>query len=259
MTNLTDPGATRQPATLAANQRVLDALDQRIGSNVYESQGKIFSVQTIDGGDLSGAANFARVRNTVINATTNAILSETDLGTVAFDYFQGSLAVNAAGRLVIGYNRSGASTADLNSDGLADGNVSFMAQSFWVDSAGALHAVSGEMLLKAGLTSDYHNGTIFGQAAVGRQRWGDYSQVTIDPNNANRFWAIGEFAREYNNAAGGHPGGTGGSRWGAYVAEIQVAVPEPSTYAMMLAGFGVVGALGARRRRNSGNAAKQNA
>lgn len=170
MTNLTDPGATRQPATLAANQRVLDALDQRIGSNVYESQGKIFSVQTIDGGDLSGAANFARVRNTVINATTNAILSETDLGTVAFDYFQGSLAVNAAGRLVIGYNRSGASTADLNSDGLADGNVSFMAQSFWVDSAGALHAVSGEMLLKAGLTSDYHNGTIFGQAAVGRQR-----------------------------------------------------------------------------------------
>ena len=44
VTNLTDPGAARQPATLAANQRVLDALDQRIGSNVYESQGKIFSV-----------------------------------------------------------------------------------------------------------------------------------------------------------------------------------------------------------------------
>ena len=83
--------------------------------------------------------------------------------------------------------------------------------------------------------------------------------MTIDPNNANRFWAIGEFAREYNNAAGGHPGGTGGSRWGTYVAEIQVAVPEPSTYAMMLAGYGVVGALGARRRRNGCNAAKQNA
>ena len=249
VTHLTDPGAARQPAALAANQRVIDALDQRIGSNVYESQGKIFSVQTIDGANLSGAADHARLRVTVINASTNAILSEMDLGTGAFDYFQGSLAVNAAGRLVVGYNRSGATSVDLNGDGLADGNVSFMAQSFWVDSAGALHAISGEILLKAGLTSDYHNGSIINQAAVGRQRWGDYSQVTIDPTDANSFWAIGEFAREYNNAAGGHLGGTGGSRWGTYVAEIQVAVPEPSTYAMLLLGLATVCAMG-RRRRN---------
>ena len=208
VTTLVDAGRARQPSVaIPANRRVIDALDQRISSNVYESQGKLFSVQTVDGG-----SDFARVRYTIVDATTLAILDEGDIGTGAFDYFQGSIAVNAGGRGVVGYNRSGATTADLNGDGLSDGNVSFFEQAFYVGPDGKLHLFGAETLLKAGLTDDYHNGSTFGNPAAGRQRWGDYSQVSIDPLDGNNFWLIGEFAREYNNAAGGHIGGTGGSR-----------------------------------------------
>ena len=241
----TDPGAARQPATITANQRITDTLDSRISSNVYETQGKIITVQTVDSG-----SDHASVRYTVTDATSNAILSQGEIGSSSFDYFQGSVAANAGGRVVIGYNRSGATTADLHGDGLADGNVSFMARTYVLNAAGVLVATSGELLLKAGLTSDYHNGAIDGDTATGRQRWGDYSQVSVDPTDSNKFWAIGEFAREYNNAAGGHPGGTGGSRWGTYIAEIS-AVPEPSTYGMMALGMAVVGGMVMRRRRNT--------
>lgn len=243
---LADAGPARQPATITANQRVIDALDQRISSSVFEAQGKIFTVQTVDGG-----SDYARVRYTVVDANTFAVLDQGDLGTGSFDYFQGSIAVNDQGRVVIAYDRSGLQTSDLNNDGLPDGNVSFMAQTFWVDSAGKLHATSDEMLLKVSLTNDYHNGGLDGQPASGRQRWGDYSQVTIDPTDPNTFWAIGEFAREYNDAANGHPGGTGGSRWGTYIAEIAAPVPEPGTVAMMLAGLGIVGAAARSTRRRS--------
>ncbi len=242
LTPFTDPSAARQPATIVANRRVIDALDSRISSNVYEAQGKLFSVQTVDEG-----TDFARVRYTVLDASTMAILDEGDIGTGAFDYFQGSIAVNASGQAVIGYNRSGLTSADLNGDGLADGNVSFMAQTFYVDAAGKLHAMGSEMLLKAGLTSDYHNGSTFGGTAAGRQRWGDYSQVSIDPLDGHTFWAIGEFAREYNNTAGGHPGGSGGSRWGTFVAEISVPAPEPSSLALI--GLGLAGLAGLSRSR----------
>ena len=241
----TDPGAARQPATITANQRIIDTLDSRISSNVYETQGKIITVQTVDSG-----SDHTRVRYTVTDATSNAILSQGEIGSSSFDYFQGSVAANAGGRVVIGYNRSGATTADLNGDGLADGNVSFMARTYVLNAAGVLVATSGELLLKAGLTSDYHNGAIDGDTATGRQRWGDYSQVSVDPTDSNKFWAIGEFAREYNNAAGGHPGGSGGSRWGTYIAEIS-AVPEPSSYGMMALGLAVVGGMVMRRRRKA--------
>jgi hypothetical protein len=104
-------------------------------------------------------------------------------------------------------------------------------------------------LLKESLTDDYHNGSLFGQASSGRQRWGDYSQVSVDPTNENDFYLIGEFAREYNNDAGGHPGGTGGSRWGTWVAMLDVsAVPEPSTWLSMALGLGLVGAISRRRK-----------
>ena len=238
-----DAGRARQPSVaIPANRRVIDALDQRISSNVYESQGKLFSVQTVDGG-----SDFARVRYTIVDATTLAILDEGDIGTGAFDYFQGSIAVNAGGRGVVGYNRSGATTADLNGDGLSDGNVSFFEQAFYVGPDGKLHLFGAETLLKAGLTDDYHNGSTFGNPAAGRQRWGDYSQVSIDPLDGNNFWLIGEFAREYNNAAGGHIGGTGGSRWGTFIAEVSV-VPEPSSWALMALGLAGMATWSKRRK-----------
>ena len=239
---LSDAGPGRQPATIVANQRVVDVLDQRISSSVYEVGGRIYSLQTVDGG-----ADFARVRYTIVDSASGAILDQGNIGTGGFDYYQASLAVNSKGHVVIGYNRSGLSTADANGDGIADGVISFMAETFITDALGHLLQVGDEILLKASDTTDYHNGSVFGLPAAGRQRWGDYSQVSLDPNNEDDFWLVGQFAREYNLPAFGHPGGTGGSRWGTWIADITfVVVPEPGSLALVLGGIAV---LVARRRR----------
>ena len=106
------------------------------------------------------------------------------------------------------------------------------------------------MFIKQSLVNDYHNGSPEGANPAGRQRWGDYSTVELDPTDNHSFWVIGQFAREFNNAGGGHPGGSGFGRWGTYIAQIGIAaVPEPGTWALMIAGFGFVG-IAARRRRS---------
>jgi hypothetical protein len=245
--DFTDPtGPARQPnavpdlptpgSAFTSNDRVIDSLDARIGSAVYEANGKIYSVQTVsdDNTDTS------KVRITVIDAATNTILSETDIGDGVHDFFEGSLSVNSKGQVVVGYNRSGSG---------ADGKVSFFEQQFGTDASGNLYARGGAQLLQVSVVDDYHNGSIDGFVAAGRQRWGDYSQVTVDPTDPTKFWLIGEYAREYNDAAGGHIGGTGGSRWSTWISEINTgAVPEPASWALMLTGFGLIG--GAMRRRH---------
>lgn len=247
MADFTSPNPARQPAVaVPGNARVVDTGDERISSSVYEANGRIYTVQTVD--STADGLDEARVRYTVYNATTFAILAQGDIGTAGYDSYMGSIAVNSQGQVVIGYNRSGFD--------VATGKVSVMARTFNTALDGSLVSTSGELLLKESLIDDYHNGSLAGGVATGRQRWGDYSQVSIDPEDNHKFWVIGEFAREYNNDAGGHIGGSGGSRWGTYIAAIS-AVPEPATWAMMLAGFGVVGALGSRRRRS--NVASQNA
>ncbi len=241
---LVDAGAARQPATIAANQRVIDALDQRISSSVYEAQGKIYTVQTVDGG-----MDYARVRYTITDATTNAILDQGDIGTGTYDYYQGSIAVNANGDVVIGYNRSSLDPTT--------GKIGFYARTFRTDPVtGKLIPTGQEILLHESLTNDYHNGSLFGQPAAGRQRWGDYSQVSIDPNNSDVFWLIGEFAREYNLPPD-HPGGTGFSRWGTWIASIDISsltatvVPEPATWLLMIFGVGAFGFVRIRQRRSA--------
>ena len=57
--------------------------------------------ETVDGLDES------RIRYTVLDANTFAILSQGDIGSAGYDYYMGSIGVNSLGQVVIGYNRSG--------------------------------------------------------------------------------------------------------------------------------------------------------
>ncbi len=236
----TAAGAGRQPSVaLAANQRIISTLDERISSSVYEANGRLYMVHTVD--PLTDTGSFARVHYVVADASTYAILDEGDIGTPGFDTYQGSIAVNRLGQVVIGYNRSGLDPAE--------GKIRFYAETFNTDASGKLVATSGALLLKESLVDDYHNGSIIGRTAAGRQRWGDYSQVSIDPSTSHGFYLIGQFAREYNTGPL-HPLGTGGSRWGTWIAGIDVGgVPEPESWAMLIAGFGIVGAAARRQRR----------
>jgi hypothetical protein len=225
-------------ASFPNNNRVIDTLDPRISSSSYEVDGRIYTVYTVT--PLNG--DFTYVRYDVIDAATNQLLDEGTIGDGQHDFYQGSLAVNKYGQVVIAYNRSGSDPTD--------GKISFLARTFSTDNSGHLTQRGDEVLLKVSLVDDYHNGSVDGQIALNRQRWGDYSAVSLDPENDRQFWLIGEWAREYNNAAGGHPGGTGGSRWSTWIAQLDVGtqVPEPATWALMLLGFGALGARLRRRR-----------
>jgi hypothetical protein len=235
----------RQP-TAGTSARVADAGDDRVASSTWEVGGKVYFTHTVT---PTGTDNTV-VRITVMDAATKSVLSETDINDPSgnFDFYQGSLAVNSSGQVVVGYNRSGSFVTGV------DGRISVFARGFNTNLDGTL-SMTGDVLLKQSLVSDYHNGSAEGAAPVGRQRWGDYSSVTLDPTDDQSFWVIGQFAREYNNAAGGHPGGSGFGRWGNWISEVGVtAVPEPSTYLLMALGLVATGFTARRRKAAELNA-----
>jgi len=235
----TNPG--RQPVT-GANARVLDTLDTRISANAWEVKGKIYFVNSVT---PTGTDNTV-VRITVLDKATGNVLSETDINDPSgtFDFYQGSLAVNSSGQLVVGFNRSGDVTTG------QDGRVSVFARGYNTNADGTLTAIGEDILLKQSVVDEYHNGSAIGLAAVGRQRWGDYSSVTLDPNNKQSFWVTGQFAREYNTLQANPTGnGSGFARWGTFISQVNLAaVPEPGSWFLMVAGFGLVG-VALRRRQ----------
>ena len=224
------------------NARVVDTLDDRVSSSVFQVNGKIYAVHTV----TPLGQDHTVVRISVIDAATKTLLSETDITGPdnSFDYYEGSLAVNNHNQLVVGFVRSGDSTHPV------DGRISILAKSFNTNANGTLTATSGEILIKQSPVDSYHLGSPFGQPAAGRQRFGDYSSVSLDPTNDQRFYVINQFADFFNNAEGGNPAGSGFARFGTFVGIIGVsAIPEPANWAMMIAGFGLVG--GAMRRRKT--------
>jgi hypothetical protein len=244
---LTTAGAASQPSVaIPANQRIIDAGDRRIGSSVYEVGGRIYAVNTVD--SIADGRDEARIRYSVLDANTLALLAQGDIGEAGYDYYYGSIGVNEAGKVVIGYNRSGLD--------VATGNISFLARTFDTGADGSLIQTGSELLLKTSLTDDYHNVSAFGEVFSGRQRWGDYSSVSLDPDDPNKFYAIGQFAREYDLPEFGQPGGTGASRWGTWIAAIDVStpatsVPEPLSVVGTLLGGSA--AVRLRRRLKANN------
>jgi hypothetical protein len=244
ITNPGTAGATQTTATLVdtssyqANSggvqpdgtRNIDILDDRFSGQVWEFKGKIYAVHTI----TPNGQDHGFLELYVIDATTHAVIQKTLIGDGVHDFFQGALAINNNGQVVLSYNESG-----------LDMNVSILAQSFHqAGGSGMIAADGAPVVLKVSPIGDYHNGSTQFSDAVGRQRWGDYAQVTVDPNDPTKFWVIGEYALGYL------PSPTASfSRWGTWISEFGVAaVPEPATWMMMIFGFGVAG-VAARRRR----------
>ena len=237
----TPAGAGRQPD----GTRLVDTLSPRITASAVQLNGKIFSTATVQAD--AGVGDFAAVRWTVVDASSGALLSSGKIQQANFDFYEGSIAINEFGEAVIGYNRSGAVTTDGNGDGLADGRISFMARAYDL-SGNNLVQDGSEMLLRVSGISDYRCGERTLVDTSCRQRWGDYAAVTIDPSNHRKFYAIGEYASQWAII----PGATSTERaiWNTYIAEIAM-VPEPSQYALMALGLGVIGFTARRRRQQS--------
>jgi hypothetical protein len=238
------PGRAGNPAL-----RNIDTLDDRFSSNAWEQNGKTYVVHTItpDDGDGNILNDYSRVRLIVMDSTTKAVIQTLDVGEGQYDFYQGSLAISEKG-VVIAYNRSGIDPAT--------GKIGIYANIYKINPDGSVSQTGSPVFVKESISPGYLNGAPEAPGVpAGRQRWGDYSAVTLDPTDDSVFWLIGQFADQaYEVTRPGYPAASGFSRWGQWVAAIDVdgaggTVPEPATWATMLIGFGVIGFTARRRRR----------
>ena len=116
------------------------------------------------------------------------------------------IAVNSVGDFLVGYTQF--SSAQHPSAGYSYHDH--------LDGAGTIR---DPLIYKAG--EDYYHKDFGG----GRNRWGDFSQVSVDPSDDRSLWALQEYAKARVNTDDGTTGANG-SRWSTYWGN--VAGPPPT-------------------------------
>jgi hypothetical protein len=202
VTNLSKPGlATLTSATLISVPPYtapfdpvqpdlssnLDDGDARFSAKVYEVGGQLYAVH---GTEVSDRAALRWYR---IDPSTQSVLESGTITHPVMDLFYPSIAANAAGTVVIGYN--GSSRTNLVKAFAVVGNT-----------ANGVTTFGQPLLLKSGVAS-YQN-----TDSNGTSRWGDYSQTSVDPLDPNRFWTIQEIPAS-------------GTTWSTQVTELMTGFP----------------------------------
>jgi hypothetical protein len=207
--------------------QTLNGGDFRIGSNnVYEVGGKIWGAQSILPSAATGSGAYDAIRWYEIDEATNTLLQSGTIKDPHHDYIYPSIAANAAGAVVIGFTATG------------DNTTTSFPGSWYVGgtTTGGVTTFGAPVQLKNG----FGNYSIVGG---GRNRWGDFSAISIDPTNSNDFWIAEEVAS---------PGGFGfPTLWGTQISEIgftPATTPEPGTLTLLL-GMGALGLAGHGWRR----------
>jgi hypothetical protein len=226
-----------RPGRQPDGTRLVDVLDDRISANVYQVGGKLYAVQTVTPIGL----NRTVIRWSVVDANTGQLLQSGDIGLAGCDYYQGSIAVNEFGNGLIAYNRSCGSNVLPNNEG----RIAFLGQQV-ASAGGNMFLLGAEILFKLSSNDDYRCGVRTIIDTTCRQRWGDYSAVSIDPTNHANFFAIGEYSAGWAVL----PGFTSTERaiWHTYIAAVNNEAPEPGT--IVLIGTALLSLLGLAVMRN---------
>lgn len=212
-----DPTYARQPN----GSRNIDTLDDRFSGTIYQVGSKIYGANAFNpavqtGGATPTAAGNSAIHWIVLDAASSAVLQEGLITDGAHDLWQPSIAANANGDVVIGYNKSG---TDMNIS-------SFAAVGHTV---GGVLSFTDQVLLATSAVNNYTDGF-----STNPDRWGDFSATMVDPNDPFSFWTIQEVA-------------VGTTTWGTQITQLILPVPEPATIIVGLLCFGA----GLLRRRRS--------
>ncbi len=180
-------GADFAPQLGSANK--IDAGDSRIQDVVYRN-GSLWTTHTVflpNSGPTRSAVQWWQM------STSGTVLQRSrieDVSGVNF-YAYPTIAVNRSNEAMIGFSR-------FSSTQYASANYTFRT------STDVTNTMQSEAVLKAGEASYYKT---YGGP---NNRWGDYSNTSVDPLNDSNFWTIQEYAATPS----------GGSRWGTWWGQV---------------------------------------
>lgn len=150
--------------------------------------GYLWAVHSVRNPEFTG---YSSLRYLKINTSTSAVAEDAVMGAEGFWFFYPSLTVDKDQNVAITYSRSSNNeyigafyTSRLNTD--------------------PPNTLSGSRLIQSGKANYVKT---FGS---GRNRWGDYSGIWLDPTDQNNFWAISQYAE------------TPANTWAAWVAGIRL-------------------------------------
>ena len=182
----------------------LQANDARLSAKVYAVNGVLYAIHNTE---LNGRIAIRWYR---INAATHALMESGTIADPDLDLFFPSIAANAGGTVVIGYNGSSSST---------------YVSCFAIVGAtmNGVTAFGSPMLLQAGVANYHDLNEILAQLfddPVTDSRWGDYSSMSVDPDDPNRFWTIQMYPSGVDSSLGVDVG-----IWSTQITEILTANP----------------------------------
>jgi hypothetical protein len=122
-------------------------------------------------------------------------------------YAYSSIAVNAAGDFMVGFSQFSS----------AQHPASGYAMHLAADGAGTIRDA---LIYKTG--DDYYHKTF--STTTGRNRWGDYSKVQVDPCDDASLWALQEYAKTRTGTNDGNTGANS-SRWSSWWANVGGPAP----------------------------------
>jgi len=212
-----NPFLARQPGDVSG--ATLDTGDARFNTTPVQIGNLVYLAHTV-GSSVGGNHDLIDWEIVdVTNPIAPVLVRQGEISEPNFDFYYGSIAANANGDFVIGFNRSGPSAQG------AAGNISTY---FEICHLNGLDCGSPTLINQS--TVAEYNQTFGGSS----NRWGDYSATILDPTNANRFWTVQEFPLADN-------------QWATEIAEIDVS-PEPGSLSLMALGALTLGWI--RRRFN---------
>jgi hypothetical protein len=205
------PNNARQPD----GTQDLDARRKTQQSSIFQVGNTIWAAQHIDVGGSIG------IRWYEIDEPTHTIVQSGTISDPHHDYIYPSIAADELGDVVLGFTRTGDSTTDeFPSAFVVTGRTT-----------GGVTTFGMPILLQAGETA-YHLG-------VTRNRWGDYSETTRDPNDPRGFWTIQEFSGNLDDL--------GRNVWATQIAEISFdADARPSSAVSSPAPIGALAVTNSR-------------
>jgi hypothetical protein len=195
----------------------LDYGGSPLHASVVFRDGSFWGVQSIQG-------NSGRIAVRVVQISESlAVQQEQLIEDPASDFLFPSVAVGENGDVALGFTATGPNAGQFPSGFATLGTT-----------VGGSTTFAAPMVTRAGLA----NYSIVDD--LGRNRWGDYSAVTVDPSNSRVFWSIQEFALNSN-------------AWSTQISELSILAISAQPATPILAGATDSGASSADGITNFNN------